>query len=172
MPVTASVPAAFNIEVSGDQLVVVWSSSDLDTFLEIVDPNGESSSVDSSGGGGVETAELTGAGPHLLTVRGYDNSDGSFHVVTAPVQTQDLVEGEPVPASAPAVFDVDVDTGQLFSFTAEPARPDSVLTIQVNDPDGFASGCLRQFARTRGARHGHHRRQHSRCASDHRRLRH
>ena len=171
-PVTASVPAAFNIEVSGDQLVVVRSSSDLDTVLEIVHPNGESSFVDSSGGGGVEVAELTGEGPHLLTVSGYDDSDGSFDVVTAPVQTQDLVEGEPVTASAPAVFDVDVDTGELFGFTAEPARPDRRSHDAGQRPRRIRRRrVLCRFARTRGARHGHHRRQHSRCVSDHRHFR-
>ena len=47
-------------------------------------------------------------------------------MVAAPVQAQDIVEGEPVPASAPAEFDVDVDVGQVFGFTAEPAHPGSV----------------------------------------------
>ncbi len=171
-PVTASVPAAFNIDVSGDQLVVVRSHSDLDAVLEIVHPNGESSFVDSSARGGVEVAELTGEGPHLLTVSGYDDSDGSFEVVTAPVQTQELVEGEPVTASAPAVFDVDVNVGELFGFTAEPAHPDDVLTMQVNGPEGFDDGVSYVgSARARGARHGHHRRQHPRCVSDHRHFR-
>ena len=86
-------------------------------------------------------AELTGEGPHLLTVSGYDDSDGSFEVVTdSCANSRNLPRAMPVTTPAPAVFDVDVDTGQLFGFTVEPTRPDSVLTIQVNGPDGFASG--------------------------------
>ena len=56
------------------------------------------------------------------------------------------MEGVPVTATAPVVFEVDVGAGELLSFVAESADPATVLSIQVNDPDGspatFGGGSL------------------------------
>ena len=136
----ASAAFAINVPVDGDVSVIVTSSGDLDPVLEIVDPGGDSLEVDSSAGGEAELAELSGGGLHLVHVSGYDGSVGTFDIVAEALQTAELDEDASVSATAPVAFEVEVDTGEVLSFNAESEDPDSVLIMQVIDPEGIPTG--------------------------------
>lgn len=140
---SADVPTAFALDVPSDNdvgVTVTTSSGDLDLVLEIVDPAGTTYSLDSSSSGETEFVALTGAGLHQVRVSGYEGSIGSFEIVAAALDSAELVEGESLTAIAPVVFDVEVGTGDLLSFDATSDDPESVLSIQVIDPDGFPTG--------------------------------
>jgi hypothetical protein len=139
-PVRATEPAAFTIVATGDQVVAVRVEGDLDPILELDDPQGQVSYFDSSGPGETELAPLTIAGEYVLRVTLNEGGTGSFEVETATFNRRDLAEGEPVTVSSPAVFDVEVDSGQRLSFTADTDDTDDVLGIQVIAPDGSPVG--------------------------------
>ncbi len=136
-PVKATEPTAFTIVATGDQVVAVRVDGDLDPFLELDDSQGQVSYFDSSGPGETEIAPLSSEGQYVLRVSLNEGGDGSFEVETATVNRRDLAEGEPVTVPSPAVFDVDVASGKLLSFTADTDDTDGVLGIQVIGPDGF-----------------------------------
>ena len=136
---TATAPHAFLIDVTGgDHVLVVRATSDLDPTIEVVDPNGGPSSVDSSDVGGVEGALLSGDGQYLVNVNGYGDTTGSFEIVSRPAESRTLTEGESVSAASPVVFEVDVGVDELLSFSAV-SDTDSLIGIQVNGPDGLTS---------------------------------
>ena len=125
---------------TGTSSVILTSSGDLDPVLEIVDPGGVVLEVDSSSAGEAELAELSGGGLHLVHVSGYDVSVGTFDIVAEALQTAELDEDASVSATAPVAFEVEVDTGEVLSFNAESEDPESVLIMQVIDPEGIPTG--------------------------------
>ena len=140
---SADAPRAFSIDVPADSYVgvAVTPTGDLDPELEVVDPYGTSYPADSAGSGEAEVAALTsGPGQYQVRVRGYEGSVGSFAIVAASLNTAGLEEDAPSTATAPVAFGVEVEPGDLLSFDAESEDPESVLNIQVVDPDGSQTG--------------------------------
>ena len=142
---SADVPRAFSVDVPADSYVgitVTPTADDLDPELEVVDPYGTSYDIDSTGSQVRPRSRLLTGGPGQYQVRvgGFDGSVGSFEIVAAPLNTAGLVEGESSTATTPVAFDVEVEPGDLLSFDAESEDPESVLNIQVIDPDGLPTG--------------------------------
>ena len=134
--------AAFVVDLPGGGSfldVAVGADEQFDPVLNIVDPSGELRTVDNGGVGTTEIGIIRGAeGRYVVVVSGWESSTGGFDIVTHPFDIQPLEPGGSVTVSGPIAFDVDVPSGEALAFTASPVPSDGSLTIQVDDPDGFA----------------------------------
>jgi hypothetical protein len=126
----------FAFEPSGGSSYAVEVSTDdegFDPVLTVTPPSSEPLEVDSGGGGEPELFVLDGAaGRHVLSVSGYESSEGPFEIELVPVQP---LEQGAFTGSGTAAFDVTVGDDLLVLSAA----PDSVgddVQLRVLDPEG------------------------------------
>jgi hypothetical protein len=123
----------------GDPPVMVTLQPDpgFDPILDIVDPSGTIQSFDGQIEGGPEEALLDAPGTHLLVVRGFSSSTGTFELLATPVEPQPLSPGDTATGTGVAVYDLEVTGGEDLRVVVEPSSPDTFVEIEVNDPAGF-----------------------------------
>ncbi len=110
-------------------------------MLEVVDPSGASSWIDSTLTGEAEVAALIGEGQHFVRVNEYAGSVGSFALTASRVTNSTLpldeaVNAEVESADVPRAFSVDVPADSYVGITVTPTADDLDPHLEVIDPYG------------------------------------
>jgi hypothetical protein len=127
----------FDFTEPGTYAIEVLPDAELDVMLQLSDPFGESRTLDDNPVGAAEFEVVRGTGGrYIVTVSGYDTSEGDFEILISAVDVVPLPGSGTSSGSGTTAYEPALAPDELVEISAEP-DPGHLVDIRAIDVDGY-----------------------------------